>query len=105
MAMAGLKVKEVAHVAKLANLPLSKKEIEKFRKQLSSVISYVDELKKVDTKDVEPTSQTTGLENVTQKDEIDTSECLSQDKALSGTEKTHNGYFVVPGILEERSDR
>jgi len=62
--MAKLTTDDVKHVAKLANLPLTDEEIKKFQEQLSSVVSYIDELQEVDTKDVEPTSQTTGLENV-----------------------------------------
>lgn len=104
MSMSKLDKKAVKHVAKLANLPLDKEEVEKYQKQLSEVISYVDELSEVDTKTVEPTSQTTGLENVTRKDEAKSAECLKKEEALSGTDKTKNDFFVVPGVLTERSD-
>ena len=96
---------DVAHVAKLANLPLTKEEMKKFQKQLSEVVSYIDELQEVDTSKIEPTSQTTGLENVVREDEIKPDRVLSQDLALSGTDETYNGYFKVPAILAERSDK
>jgi len=102
--MTHLTTDEVAHVALLANLPLSKEELEKFKDQLSPVISYIDELSEVDTDDVPPTSQTTGLENVMREDEIDVTRILSQEQALSGTEKTHNGYFVVDMVLENKQE-
>lgn len=98
--MSKLSEADVKHVAKLASLPLTSEEISRFKSQLSQVLSYVTQLKEVDTSAVEPTSQTTGLENVSRKDEVGVSEGLSQKEALSGTEKTHNGYFVVPAILE-----
>ncbi len=88
----------VYHVAELANLPLKKNEIEKFDRQLSDILSYVEKLRKVDTKNVETTSQVTGLENVTREDE--TSPSLSQEDALSNTKSQHNGLFKVPAILE-----
>lgn len=58
---------DVKHVAKLAKLELSDHEINKFSKQLSEIVTYVKELEKVDTSKVEPTSQTTGLENISSK--------------------------------------
>ena len=93
--------KDVKHVAGLANLKLTADEVEKFSGQLSEVLNYIEELKKVDTSDVEPTSQTTGLENITRKDDRQPQRDLTQSSALSGTEETYNGYFSVPGILEK----
>ncbi len=89
----------VAHVAKLANLSLSKGEQDKFEKQLSEILSYVEKLKEVDTKNVEITSQVTGLENVTREDE--TTPSLSQEQALSNTKSKHNGFLKVKAILDE----
>ncbi|MBI2036376.1 Asp-tRNA(Asn)/Glu-tRNA(Gln) amidotransferase subunit GatC [Candidatus Microgenomates bacterium] len=97
---------DVGHAAKLANLPLSEEEKRKFGKQLSSILDYVNKLGEVDTKDVEPTSQVTGLENVTREDVVTPS--LPQEEVLknapstgSGQAKsTHNGFFKVPAILE-----
>ena len=98
--MSKLSDSDVKHVAKLANLPLTSEEISRFKSQLSKVLSYVEKLSEVDTEKVEPTSQTTGLENVLRQDEIRIEANLTQKESLSGTEKTHNGYFVVPAILE-----
>lgn len=102
--MARLSKADVLHVAKLAKLKLTESEIEKFLPQLSNIVDHISELSKVDTSGIEPTSQTTGLTNVFRGDEIKESH-INQDKALSGTEKTHNGYFKVPAILEGRSDK
>jgi len=93
--------KDVTHVAKLANLKLTSDEVEKFSRQLSEVLSYIEELKKVDTSNTEPTSQTTGLENITRSDERQSQRDLLQGSALSGTEETYNGYFRVPAVLKK----
>lgn len=90
---------DVLHVAKLASLPLKPEEKDKFEKQLSEILSYVEKLKKVDTKNVEISSQVTGLENVTREDEITPS--LTQEEALSNTKSQHNGFFKVKAILGE----
>lgn len=89
---------DVANVAKLANLPLSTDEKKKFEKQLSSILEYIEKLNEVDTKGIEPTSQVTGLENVTREDSATPS--LTQDEALSNTSAKHNNLFKVPAILE-----
>ncbi len=102
--MAGLSKADVLHVAKLAKLELTESEIEKFLPQLSSIVDYISELSKVDTSGIELTSQTTGLTDVFRGDEIKENG-ITQDKALSGSDKTHNGYFKVPAILEGRSDK
>jgi aspartyl-tRNA(Asn)/glutamyl-tRNA(Gln) amidotransferase subunit C len=102
--MTKLTKKDVLRVAQLANLKLSEDEVEKFLPQLAKIIEYVSQLDEVDTSNVSPTSQTTGLTNVFRNDEIKTSS-LNRDLALSGTEDVYNGFFKVPAILSERSDK
>ena len=59
---------QIRHIARLARLGLAEKEIEKFSVQLSSIIQYVEKLNEVNTSEVEPTAQVTGLENVMRED-------------------------------------
>ena len=55
---------DVLHIAKLANLTLTKEEADKYEQQLSSILAYIDKLQTLDTKDTKETSQVTGLENI-----------------------------------------
>jgi len=103
--MAKLTKADVLHVAKLAKLELKDSEIEKYTSQLSKVLDYFKELDGVDTKSTEPTSQTTGLEDVFRTDELKNLNSLTQDEAVSGSDNTHNGYFKVKAILTERTDK
>ena len=68
--MARLTKKDVLHVANLAKLTLTPKEITKFQEQLSKIVDYISQLSEVDTLNLESTSQTTGLENVFRSDEV-----------------------------------
>ena len=88
----------VPHVAKLANLTLTNDEIKKFEKQLSSVLDYIKKLEEVDTENVIPTSQTTGLEDVFREDTPVAS--LPQKTVLSNAKAQHNNLFQVKGIFE-----
>ncbi len=90
---------EVKHIAILAKLTLTEEEIKKFQKQLSEIINYVDQLSQVDTKNVPPTSQVTGLTNVTRKDEPLVS--LTQEKSLENTNNKYNGFIKVGAIFNE----
>lgn len=90
---------QVKKVAKLANLPLTPEEEEKYSEQLSAILEYVDQLNQVDTLGVEPTFNVTGLNNVMSEDETVIS--LSQEEALSNASKKENGFFVTKGVFEE----
>lgn len=89
---------QVEHVAKLANLPLSSDEEEKYGEQLSKILDYIDQLNRVDTSQVEPTFNTTGNENVIREDV--SRESLSQEEALKNAPKVKDGYFATKGVFE-----
>jgi aspartyl-tRNA(Asn)/glutamyl-tRNA(Gln) amidotransferase subunit C len=99
--MGKLTKKDVKHVSKLANLKLTSNEISKYTSQLSDIVGFVGELSEVDVKGLEPTSQTTGLENVFRVDEIKSENVLKAEAALSGTDKSHNNAFMVDAILNK----
>jgi len=90
---------EVKHVARLSNLSLNSQEIKKFQKQLSEVLNYIDFLKKVKTKKVEPTSQVTGLENVFRPDKPGLS--LSPEEVLKNAPKKNQNLFMIKAIFKK----
>ena len=61
---------QVRHIAKLARLTIKDDEVEKFSRELSAILDYVAKLQEVDTKNVEPARQVTGLADVYRADEI-----------------------------------
>ncbi len=73
--------KEIKHIAQLARIELDEKTEEKLKKELSSVLDYVNQLNTVNTDGVEPLYQTTGLVNALRADE-------------------HRGDFVVDEKLD-----
>lgn len=91
---------EIVHLAKLANLHLSEKEIEKFRRQLSDVVDYINKLNQVETKDVEPVAQLTELENVTIPDEVLDERRLTQEEAIKNAKSKKDGYIKVKAIFD-----
>lgn len=90
---------DVSHIAKLANLPLSEEEKKKFEKQLEETLTYIENLNEIDTKGVIPSSQVTGLENVTRDDAVVKS--FTQEEALKNAKSTYKGFIKVKAILEQ----
>lgn len=86
----------VTKVAKLAKLKLDESDEQKYSQQLSKILDYIDLLNEVDTKDVEPTFNVTGLQNIFQADITISS--LSQKEAISNKE-TKDGYFATKGVF------
>jgi len=61
--------KEVRHIAELARIKISAKEEKSLKKDLSSILEYINKLNEVDTTGVEPLYQTTGLVDSFRDDE------------------------------------
>lgn len=63
-----LKREDVLHIARLARIALTEEEIEKFQKQLSSIVDFISLLKEVDVEGIAETAQVTGLKDVYRPD-------------------------------------
>jgi aspartyl-tRNA(Asn)/glutamyl-tRNA(Gln) amidotransferase subunit C len=90
--------KEVDHMAKLARIKLSKEEGHKYGEQLSSILEYVNKLKKVDVQEIEPTSQVTGLVDVRRQDKIDDFD--EPDKLVDLAPDQERGYIKVKAVFK-----
>ena len=89
----------IAHTAKLASIPLSAEESTKLESQLEETLAYIERLNEVQTEGIIPTSQVTGLENVTREDVVTAS--FTQEEALKNSKHTYNGFFMVKALLEQ----
>lgn len=90
---------DVSRVAKLANLPLSPKEKEKFEKQLSEIFNYFEKLKQINTSTIKETSQVTELRNITREDAV--KPCFPQKDALLNAKDQYNNLFKIKAILDQ----
>jgi aspartyl-tRNA(Asn)/glutamyl-tRNA(Gln) amidotransferase subunit C len=61
---------DVIKLADLARLELSEEEIERYIKELSAILEYVEQLKDVAVDGLKPTNQVSGLKNVWREDKI-----------------------------------
>lgn len=95
-----LSQQEVEHIATLARLRLTNTEKEKYAEQLSSILDYVDKLGTVDTTNVEPTSQVTGLTNITRPDVVENSGIA--EELIANAPQHRDGFIVIPKIFENK---
>jgi len=95
-----LSQQEVEHIATLARLRLTDTEKEKYAGQLSSILDYMDKLGTVDTTNVEPTSQVTGLTNITRPDVVEDSGIAQE--LIANAPQHHDGFIVIPKIFDNK---
>jgi aspartyl-tRNA(Asn)/glutamyl-tRNA(Gln) amidotransferase subunit C len=91
-------LEQVRKVALLARLDLSPGEEEQFTDQLSGILDYVEQLKELNTDDVEPTTRAIELSNITRTDSLEP----FGDRAsmLDCAPDREGDFFKVPKILE-----
>jgi aspartyl-tRNA(Asn)/glutamyl-tRNA(Gln) amidotransferase subunit C len=93
--------KQIEHIAMLARLGLDDEEKKKFAGQLSSVLDYVNQLEKIDTKNIEPIAQITGLINVMAEDKVARrEEKIARDQMLKNAPMQEEGCVKVKAVLE-----
>ena len=88
---------EVIHVANLARLDVDEALIDKFAKQIGTILEYIDSLNRVDTEGVTPTSHAISLTNAFREDDV--KEDFDKDAALANAPEKEDGNFIVPKII------
>ena len=96
--MAKIDKRQVEHVALLARLKLTKKEIEEYAKELSSIIDWVEILSKAKLEKIKPISQITDLLNVVEEDMVKFEE--NKKELLKNIPLKENGFIKVKRIIE-----
>jgi len=90
---------DVAYVAKLARIALTKDEVERFGVQLAALLEHVATLEKLPLQDVSATAQVVPATNVLRDDVARPS--LERDVVLALAPQRQGSYFRVPRIIAE----
>jgi len=93
---------QVRHVAKLARLGLTDKEVARFSTQLSAILDYMEKLNELDTDSVEPLAHCLPIYNVFREDTV--AESLGAELALKNAPQHFENFFKVPKILDDDSN-
>ena len=89
---------DVDKVAQLARLKFSEEEKRDLSSKLSDILSYMEQLNRLDTEDVEPTAHVLPLKNVFREDVVAPS--MPQKELLANAPDQTMGHFKVPKVIE-----
>lgn len=92
---------DILKLARLSRLKLSEDEIEKYQKEISSILEYVEHLDSVDVTELKPTYQVTGLtssgKNATREDQV--IEQVGQEELFKNLPATEEGHIKVKRMI------
>ena len=88
----------VRKVSKLAKIKINEKEETKLIEELNNILGWVDELKKVNTEEIEPMLSVFNESMVMRKDEVSSE--ISDELVLKNAPESKSGFFVVPKVVE-----
>jgi aspartyl-tRNA(Asn)/glutamyl-tRNA(Gln) amidotransferase subunit C len=90
---------DVERLAALARLALTPDEITLFTSQLAHFLSYAEQLQRLDTSGIAPTSHATGAPSALRQDEV--VPCLPREQALEQAPAASPaaGLFKVPRVI------
>lgn len=94
-----LSKEEVRKIAHLARLELTPEEEERFAPQLGSILEYFEQLKELDTENVQPTTRAIDVSNVTRADELQP--YGEREAILNCAPERDDDFFKVPKIINE----
>jgi aspartyl-tRNA(Asn)/glutamyl-tRNA(Gln) amidotransferase subunit C len=90
-------IEQVEHIAKLARLELDRAELERMARELGAILEYIEQLRQLDTSEVEPTAHVLDLAGVVRADQVRPS--LPAERVLEAAPDQGERHFRVPRIL------
>lgn len=90
--------KTIEYVGILARLELSGQEREQAKKDMGSMLDYIDKLGELDTEGVEPMSHVFPVNNVFREDVVTNGDM--REEILKNAPEEKDGMFVVPRTFD-----
>ena len=90
---------QVKKVAELARLKLDNNQVKHHADQIEKILDYINQLEKIDTKDVPCTTRAIEVINVLRVDLNDKFE--DRDELLNLAPSRENDFFKVPKIIKD----
>ncbi len=90
---------EILHIATLARIGVSEKDVEKYRRDLSEILDYFKKLDEVNVDGVEPIGHITGMQNTFRTDASVDFGDLGKEAILKNVPDERDGYVKVKSVL------
>lgn len=94
--------KDVERIAHLARIEIADDRKAKLAEELSLILGYIDKLKEVDTSDVEPTAQVTGLENIFRPDVEQSPDTVTAELIRQNMPAREGSHLKVKSVFGEK---
>ncbi|MDD2758360.1 MAG: Asp-tRNA(Asn)/Glu-tRNA(Gln) amidotransferase subunit GatC [Patescibacteria group bacterium] len=94
-----ISLEEVKKIARLARIKLTPAEERRHAATMTAVLDYMKILNEVNTDDVEPTAQVTGLSNVMREDIAVPAD--NKKELMAQMPEVYAGELKVPGVFAE----
>ena len=88
----------VRRIARLARIEIGDEEAESLVSELSSILTWVEQLDEVETDGVEPMTSVVEASIKMREDAVNDGD--DRDRILANAPRTEDGYFVVPKVVE-----
>ncbi len=88
----------VENVFNLARIEIEENKKEFFAAQLSKIINFIDKLKELDVKGVEPMRGLHIKKNIFRKDKV--KDFIYKEDILRNAPLTQDGYFKIPKVID-----
>ena len=85
-------------LAKLARLSVNDNQLNSLEKDLKSILKFIDQLKEINTEDIDPTSNSLDQKLILRDDIAENT--LSNKDLLKNVPESELGFFVVPKVIE-----
>lgn len=95
-----LSTKDIKHIAQLARLTLTDKEINKYRREISGIVSYVEKLASVNVSKEEATTNLNINNNLLRSDSVTKWDEVEKDNTINLAPRKKGHLIVVPRIFE-----
>ena len=89
---------QVKKVAKLSRISLDDSKLESLSKDLASILNFVEQLKKLHTKNTEPLSSIVDKTLEPRNDKINDGKI--KDQILKNSPDKNEEFFIVPKVVE-----
>ena len=88
----------VKHISKLARISLDENKVESLSKDLTSIMKFIENLKKINTDKTDPLTSIINASLRSRKDEVKDGKI--RDQILKNSPEKNDEFFVVPKVIE-----
>jgi len=95
---------DILHIAALARLNITEKEIELYQGQLGSILGYVEKLQEVDTEGVDELSRGVDQTNVFRADVVEACGENTRKQLVDAFPRKQGDLLEVQAVFEDRNE-